>query len=177
MTGYCPTPEYLVNRRWRSETGSWQGITYITSFIFTSGYRPRHLWLLLLSCLQAEIYVIQYPLPVTGRHLWLTAIFDIPLTLTSEFALVHFSRVPWPRKHAYIAVRIVLLSCVQAEIYIFHIHFRLQTAMFDLPVTLTSESICTYSSVMLLDHTNLYIVIGISLLLCTGYLHTANIQP
>jgi len=31
----------------------------------------------LLSCMRVEIYVINYPLPVNGRHLWFTTYLDI----------------------------------------------------------------------------------------------------
>jgi len=47
----------------------------------------------LLSCTQAEIYVISYPLPVTDRHLWFLDHSD------TRHYVDQFSRVAWHRKH------------------------------------------------------------------------------
>jgi len=49
-----------------------------------------------------------------------------------------------------IAVGILLLSRIQAEIYvIFHIHFQLQAAIFDILLNLTYESVRTSPTVLL----------------------------
>ena len=46
---------------------------------------------------------------------------------------------------------------------LFHVYFRLQAAIFDLPLTLTSDSMCN-SPAVLLDPENMGLGVGISLL-------------
>jgi len=70
------------------------------------------IFLLLLPCIQIEIYVISYLLPVTSRHLWFLTNLDTRQCLDQS------SRVAWHQKHRYIAFGISLLSCIQAEIYV-----------------------------------------------------------
>jgi len=48
---------------------------------------------------------------------------------------------------------------------LFYIHFRLQAAIFDIPLTLTYDSLRT-RAVMLLDPENICIAVGILLLSC-----------
>jgi len=48
---------------------------------------------------------------------------------------------------------------------LFHIHLRLQAAIFDIPFTLTYDSLCT-GPVMLLNPENIDIAVEISLLSC-----------
>jgi len=50
-------------------------------------------WISLLSCIRAEIYVNSYQLPVTGRHLCFTTYPDIGQHYQQ------FIPVVWPRKH------------------------------------------------------------------------------
>jgi len=63
----------------------------------------------LLSCVRAEIHLISYLLPVNGRHLWFTTYPFIEQHHYFQLLILwHWKRV--------IAVEIVLLSCVFAEI-------------------------------------------------------------
>jgi len=80
----------------------------------------------LLSRIKAEIYVISYLLPVSDRHLWFLTYPD------KRQCLDQSSHVAWHRKHRYIAVGIISLSCVQArnlatirryEGYCIYLHF------------------------------------------------------
>jgi len=65
-----------------------------------------------LSCIQAEIYFIPYPLPVTGR-----TVFD--LSLTTTHGSVQISPVVFlDIENIGIAVGISLLSRIQTEIYV-----------------------------------------------------------
>jgi len=63
----------------------------------------------LLSCIQAEIYVISYPLPVNGRHLCFTTYPDI------EQHHYFLLRVLWHWKRV-TTFEIVLVSCILADI-------------------------------------------------------------
>jgi len=71
--------------------------------------------ILLLSCLQAEIDVISYPLPVT------TVIFEFSFTLTSDSTNI------WPKKYAD-SVEIFHISHLQFQIQVlpiscFHVRY------------------------------------------------------
>jgi len=63
----------------------------------------------MLLCIRAEIYVISNLLPVNGHHLWFTT---YPNTEQHHYILLRFL---WHWKRD-IAVEIVLLSCILAEI-------------------------------------------------------------
>ena len=63
------------------------------------------------------------------------------------------------------AVRISLLSCKQAEIWLCHIDFRLMAAIFDFSLIQTSDSLRS-SLVLLSDPENMVIAVEISLLSC-----------
>jgi len=63
--------------------------------------------ILLISCVQAEIYVISCLLPVPDRHLW----FLLNPANGSPVVLLNIENIS-------IAVGILLLSCLQAGIYV-----------------------------------------------------------
>jgi len=83
---------------------------------------------------RTEIYVISYLLPVNGRHLWSRIYPDIYSIHSSQYLLSDPGNMG-------AAVWISLLSCIRAEIYVKHIHFRVNAANFDLRHTQTSNSI------------------------------------
>jgi hypothetical protein len=62
-----------------------------------------------------------------------------------------------------IGVGISLLSRIQAEKYVNSCLLPVQAAIFDLPFTLTSDSMCN-SPAVLLDPENVGIYVGVSLL-------------
>jgi len=67
-----------------------------------------------LACIQAEIHVISNLFPVS------VAIYDLPITLTSSSnGTIPF--VLFDPENEGIAVGILLLSCVQPEIYVFEV--------------------------------------------------------
>jgi len=59
----------------------------------------------LLSCVPAEVHVISYALPVTGRHLWFLTHNDTRQCLDKS------SRVARPRKHRYRKWNFVAIMC------------------------------------------------------------------
>jgi len=108
--------------------------------------RPLQYYLL-LSCLGAEILAFLYILPVSDRHLRFVH-YRLHRTV---FALV--SSWNWtPKTQVYSRCNMLLLPYLRAswDITLFHIYFRLLAAIFDLPLTVTSQSIVT-SPILFLD--------------------------
>jgi len=129
---YCTVCGHVVNQRWRPLTGSRLEITFISARMHDSNEIPTtaQTWncipsslsvlpdprnmsvavgISLLSCIRAEVYVISYLLPVNGRHLWFTT------NPNTEQHFYFLLRLLWHWKRV-IAVEIVLLSCIFAEI-------------------------------------------------------------
>ena len=95
----------------------------------------------------------------------MVTIFDLRHTQTSDSIPTCFSVLP-DSENMVMVVGISLLSYIQAEIYdctTLHKYYRFMAPMFDLPVTPTSEGICT-SPTVLLDSENVTVVVGIPLL-------------
>jgi len=88
----------------------------------------------LISRIQAEIYVIPYSLSVKCRHLW------FPTHPEKWQCLNQSGCVAWRRKHRYSRWNCVANMCT-SWCTLFHIYFRFLAAFFDFSLTLTSS--CT----------------------------------
>ena len=107
-------------------------------------------------------YYCNHVLPVNDDHDKFTSRSNLPVTPTSESNHTSPTVLRDPGNVG-VAAGISLLSYIQAEIRTLHMYFRLMAAIFDLPVTSTSESICNSSNV-LLNPENVGVADGISLL-------------
>jgi len=105
--------------------------------IFSSYAVCRYVWNLGKKCedsigisllyrIQAEIYVISYPLPVTGHHLW----FNITHPDTRQ-CLDQFSRAACHRKHRYSHWNFVVISNTSC----YHVAY-IQTVIYVIPYPL-----------------------------------------
>jgi hypothetical protein len=83
--------------------------------------------ILLLSCIQAEICVMPYLLPVSGCHLWFAF---YPHVHRAVSALV-YSRNPWPRKQGYILWNFFPIMYTNWDKRYFLSTPRLMAAIFD----------------------------------------------
>jgi len=97
------------NRKWINTTNvpqtlTWKGIQISTVGILDAINKDLAVGISLLSCIQAEIYVIPYSLPVTGRHLWFLTHPDWRQCFDQS------SRVAWHRKHRYSRWNFVAIS-------------------------------------------------------------------
>jgi len=126
---HCRLSELVRNKRWRPVTGSACEIMCSSAYRYDNNEIPTtiHIFLIssnttgliwrlpvtgisLLSCVQAELHVISYALPVTGRHLWFLIHPD------KRHCLDQSSRDAW---HRNIAVVMSLLLCKRWEICYF----------------------------------------------------------
>ena len=77
----------------------------------------------LLSCIQAEIYVITYKRSVIGHHLWFTTYPDVGQS----------SRVAWLRKHGCGRWNVIVVLCTSLDLRI----WSLGAAILDSPLPIT----------------------------------------
>jgi len=77
----------------------------------------------LLSCIQAEIFVIAYVR-------LMAAIFDLLVTVTLESIRISYSVLLDP-ENVVVAIGISLLSCLEAEIFVFAYVLPVMVAIFD----------------------------------------------